>query len=75
MPTRQGAIARAAAFFDDGSYKALLTRLVEIPSTAQEPEFAPERTATSTRPSAPGSSRWASRSPSTPTRWRASARS
>ena len=37
MPTRQGAIARAAAFFDDGSYKALLTRLVEIPSTAQEP--------------------------------------
>ena len=42
MPTRQGAITRAAAFFDDGSYKVLLKGLVEIPSTAQEPAFAPE---------------------------------
>ncbi|MFZ4409173.1 MAG: M20/M25/M40 family metallo-hydrolase [Paracraurococcus sp.] len=42
MPSRQGAIARAAAFFDDGAYKALLTDLVEIPSTAQDPAFAAE---------------------------------
>ena len=39
MPTRQGAIARAAATFDDGSYKALLDELVEIPSTAQDPAY------------------------------------
>ncbi|MBJ7252114.1 MAG: M20/M25/M40 family metallo-hydrolase [Acetobacteraceae bacterium] len=37
MQTREGALARAASFFDDGSYKKLLTDLVAIPSTAQEP--------------------------------------
>ncbi|MEN0074279.1 MAG: M20 family metallopeptidase [Paracraurococcus sp.] len=42
MPSREGAIARAAAFFDEGRYKALLAELVAIPSTAQEPDFAPE---------------------------------
>lgn len=42
MPTREGALARAARFFDEGGFKALLTRLVAIPSTSQEPGFAPE---------------------------------
>lgn len=42
MPSREGAIARAAAFFDEGRFKALLAELVAIPSTAQEPDFAPE---------------------------------
>jgi acetylornithine deacetylase/succinyl-diaminopimelate desuccinylase-like protein len=42
MGTRQGALGRAAAFFDEGGFKALLARLVEIPSTAQEPGFEPE---------------------------------
>jgi acetylornithine deacetylase/succinyl-diaminopimelate desuccinylase-like protein len=37
MSTREGALSRAATFFDDGSYKKLLTDLVAIPSTAQEP--------------------------------------
>jgi acetylornithine deacetylase/succinyl-diaminopimelate desuccinylase-like protein len=37
MSSREGALARAASFFDDGSYKKLLTDLVAIPSTAQEP--------------------------------------
>ena len=37
MQNREGALARAATFFDDGSYKKLLTDLVAIPSTAQEP--------------------------------------
>ncbi|MCZ8279770.1 MAG: M20 family metallopeptidase [Acetobacteraceae bacterium] len=37
MPSREGALARAATYFDDGSYKKLLTDLVAIPSTAQEP--------------------------------------
>ncbi len=36
MATRQGALDRAAAFFDDGSFKSLLTDLVAIPSTSQE---------------------------------------
>jgi acetylornithine deacetylase/succinyl-diaminopimelate desuccinylase-like protein len=36
MPTRDGALARAASFFDDGGFKALLAELVAIPSTAQE---------------------------------------
>ena len=36
MATRQGALDRAAAAFDDGSFKALLTELVAIPSTSQE---------------------------------------
>jgi acetylornithine deacetylase/succinyl-diaminopimelate desuccinylase-like protein len=36
MPTREGALARAATFFDSGRFKALLTDLVAIPSTAQE---------------------------------------
>jgi len=42
MPSREGALARAAGFFDDGGYKALLARLVAIRSTAQEPGFEPE---------------------------------
>lgn len=37
MQSREGALARAATYFDDGSYKKLLTDLVAIPSTAQEP--------------------------------------
>ncbi|MDB5315078.1 MAG: hypothetical protein JWO26_942 [Rhodospirillales bacterium] len=36
MATRQGALDRAAASFDDGSFKSLLTELVAIPSTSQE---------------------------------------
>jgi acetylornithine deacetylase/succinyl-diaminopimelate desuccinylase-like protein len=36
MPSRDGAIARALSFFDDGGFKALLARLVAIPSTSQE---------------------------------------
>lgn len=36
MPTREGALARAATFFDGGGFKALLSDLVAIPSTAQE---------------------------------------
>ena len=37
MSSREGALTRAANYFDDGSYKKLLTDLVAIPSTAQEP--------------------------------------
>jgi acetylornithine deacetylase/succinyl-diaminopimelate desuccinylase-like protein len=40
MPSREGAIARARRFFDDGGFEALLTRLVAIPSTSQDPEHA-----------------------------------
>jgi len=36
MPNREAALARAAAFFDEGGFKALLADLVAIPSTAQE---------------------------------------
>ncbi|BDG71834.1 M20 family metallopeptidase [Roseomonas fluvialis] len=36
MPSREGALTRAATFFDTGGFKALLTDLVAIPSTAQE---------------------------------------
>ncbi len=36
MPTRDGALSRAATFFDNGGFKSLLTDLVAIPSTAQE---------------------------------------
>jgi len=36
MPTREGALTRAATFFDTGGFKALLADLVAIPSTAQE---------------------------------------
>jgi acetylornithine deacetylase/succinyl-diaminopimelate desuccinylase-like protein len=37
MATRDGALGRAARGFDDGGFKALLARLVEFPSTSQEP--------------------------------------
>ena len=37
MGSRDGAVARAAAFFDEGGFKALLTRLVAVPSTSQDP--------------------------------------
>jgi acetylornithine deacetylase/succinyl-diaminopimelate desuccinylase-like protein len=40
MPSRDGAISRALGFFDDGGYAALLSRLVAIPSTSQDPEHA-----------------------------------
>lgn len=36
MATREGALGRAASFFDDGGFKSLLSDLVAIPSTAQE---------------------------------------
>jgi acetylornithine deacetylase/succinyl-diaminopimelate desuccinylase-like protein len=42
MASREGAIARATGFFDDGGFKKLLSDLVAIPSTAQEEERAPE---------------------------------
>jgi len=42
MPSRATALSRAATFFDDGGYKALLTRLVAVRSTAQEPGFEDE---------------------------------
>jgi acetylornithine deacetylase/succinyl-diaminopimelate desuccinylase-like protein len=38
--TREGAIARALQFFDGGGFADLLTRLVAIPSTSQDPEHA-----------------------------------
>ena len=75
MPTRDGALSRAATFFDDGGFKALLTDLVAIPSTAQEEGARPISTATSTAPSGPGWSGSASPCRCGPTRWRASARS
>jgi acetylornithine deacetylase/succinyl-diaminopimelate desuccinylase-like protein len=36
MSTREGALARAADFFDGGGFRALLADLVAIPSTSQE---------------------------------------
>jgi acetylornithine deacetylase/succinyl-diaminopimelate desuccinylase-like protein len=36
MPTREGALARAAGFFDGGGFRDLLGGLVAIPSTSQE---------------------------------------
>ncbi|WP_135467522.1 M20 family metallopeptidase [Crenalkalicoccus roseus] len=42
MGTREGALARAAAFFDGGGFRDLLAGLVAIPSTAQEPGFEKE---------------------------------
>jgi len=44
MPSRDAALARAATFFDEGHYKALLARLVAVRSTAQEPGFEAELT-------------------------------
>ena len=41
MPSRDGAIARAHAFFDDGGFATLLGDLVAIPSTSQEEAAAP----------------------------------
>ncbi|MBR0642094.1 M20 family metallopeptidase [Plastoroseomonas hellenica] len=37
MGSRQGALDRAASFFDEGHFKGLLTDLVAYPSTSQEP--------------------------------------
>ena len=42
MPTREGALSRAATTFDDGSFKSRLADLVAIRSTAQEPGFEAE---------------------------------
>jgi acetylornithine deacetylase/succinyl-diaminopimelate desuccinylase-like protein len=42
MATRNGAIARALTFFDDGSFRDRLAALVAIPSTSQEPAHAPD---------------------------------
>ena len=39
--TREAAIQRAAAYFDDGGFTRDLARRVAIPSTSQEPEGAP----------------------------------
>ena len=36
MLTREGALSRAAGFFDGGGFRDLLAGLVAIPSTAQE---------------------------------------
>jgi acetylornithine deacetylase/succinyl-diaminopimelate desuccinylase-like protein len=38
--TRQDAVTRAHAYFDDGSFEADLSRRVAIPSTSQDPDFA-----------------------------------
>ncbi|MFC7544347.1 hypothetical protein ACFQU2_39805 [Siccirubricoccus deserti] len=75
MASREGALTRAAAFFDEGSFRALLTDLVAIPSTAQEPGFEPELDRYLRQAITPGSTGSASPRPSTPTRWMASARS
>lgn len=40
MPSRDAAIARAVAHFDSGGFRARLSELVAIPSTAQDPAFA-----------------------------------
>ena len=37
MASRDGAIARAHAFFDEGGFRDRLTELVAIPSTSQDP--------------------------------------
>jgi acetylornithine deacetylase/succinyl-diaminopimelate desuccinylase-like protein len=39
MASREGAIARALAGFDEGRFRALLAGLVAVPSTAQDPAF------------------------------------
>ena len=39
--TREAAIERAAAYFDDGAFADDLARRVAIPSTSQEPAGAP----------------------------------
>lgn len=39
--SREAALARAAAFFDDGRFRARLAALVAYPSTSQDPEGAP----------------------------------
>lgn len=41
MSTREGAVGRAVAFFDDGGFERLLSKLVAIPSTSQEEAGAP----------------------------------
>jgi len=41
MGTREGAIARAGAFFDAGGFRERLAQLVAIPSTSQDPAHAP----------------------------------
>ena len=42
MGSRQGAIDRATAFFDDGGFESRLSALVAIKSTSQDPEYAAE---------------------------------
>ncbi len=37
MPSREGAIARAEEFLDDGGFRARLAELVAVPSTSQDP--------------------------------------
>ena len=37
MSSREGAIARALAGFDDGGFKRRLAELVAVPSTSQDP--------------------------------------
>lgn len=42
MGTREEAVARALAGFDQGGFRERLAELVAIPSTSQEPEHAPD---------------------------------
>jgi acetylornithine deacetylase/succinyl-diaminopimelate desuccinylase-like protein len=42
MASRDGAIARALTFFDDGGFRERLTNLIAIPSTSQDPAHAPD---------------------------------
>lgn len=42
MASREGALARARAGFDDGAFQARLTKLVAIPSTSQEDDHLPD---------------------------------
>ena len=44
MGTREGAVARAVAFFDGGGFRELLAELVAIPSTSQEAAHADDVT-------------------------------
>jgi acetylornithine deacetylase/succinyl-diaminopimelate desuccinylase-like protein len=42
MPSRESAVARALAFFDEGGFRDRLTELVAVPSTSQDPAHAPD---------------------------------
>jgi acetylornithine deacetylase/succinyl-diaminopimelate desuccinylase-like protein len=42
MPTREGAVGRALAFFDNNGFRDRLASLVAIPSTSQDPGHEPD---------------------------------